>query len=54
MVVGEVMNKLKGKRRGINWGTTEQLQDTKFASDMRFLHHAFVNAESSYGTLKAK
>jgi hypothetical protein len=52
-VVDEVMNKLEGKGQVINWGTSEQLQYMKFTSNMRFLHHAFVNAESSYGTLKA-
>jgi hypothetical protein len=42
MVMGDVMNKvILGKKRGINWGVSQQLEDLDFADDICLLSHAF-------------
>jgi hypothetical protein len=47
MVMDEVMRKaIGGKRRGINWGITEQLEDLDFADDICLLSHTFSKLET--------
>jgi hypothetical protein len=42
MVMDELMRKaIGGKRRGINWGITEQLEDLDFTDDICVMPHIF-------------
>jgi hypothetical protein len=53
MVMDEVMRKATGgKRRGINWGITEQLEDLNFADDICLLSHTFSKLETKLKDLE--
>jgi hypothetical protein len=53
MVMDEVMRKaVGGKRRGINWGITEQLEDLDFVYDICLLSHTFFKMETEFKNLE--
>jgi hypothetical protein len=55
LVLDKVMRKaIGGKRRGINWGITEQLEDLDFADDTCLLSHTFSKIETKLKDLKNK
>jgi hypothetical protein len=53
MVMDEVIRKaIGGKRRGINWGITEQLEDLDFVDDICLLSHTFPKMETKLKDLE--
>jgi hypothetical protein len=53
MLMDEVMRKaIRGKRRGITWGITEQLEDLDFADDIFLLSHTFYKMETKLKDLE--
>jgi hypothetical protein len=53
MVMDEVIRKaIGGKRRGINWGITEQLKDLDFVDDICLLSHTFPKMETKLKDLE--
>jgi hypothetical protein len=53
MVMDKVIRKATGgKRSGINWGMTEQLEDLDFADDVCLLSHTFSKMETKVKDLE--